>query len=134
MDAKAVEAIALTIRTLTMDATLKASSGHPGMPMGAAELGAVLYGEILSLNPADPDWANRDRAVFPRQALVAAPTVWVASAGRRASPYVAQESLTPEIRAIGCIAHVCLFHTTTPLLVWHSERRCASDQRSDRSP
>ncbi len=64
MDNRAVESIALTVRTLTMDATSKAGSGHPGMPMGVAELGAVLYGEVLNLNPGVPDWVNRDRAVL----------------------------------------------------------------------
>ena len=47
-----------------MDAIQKANSGHPGTPLGAAELAAVLYGEILKHNPADSKWADRDRFVL----------------------------------------------------------------------
>ena len=64
MDNHALEAIALSVRTLSMDAVEKANSGHPGLPMGVAELGALLYGEILNHNPEDPDWAGRDRFVL----------------------------------------------------------------------
>jgi transketolase len=64
MDNKAVEAVALSVRTLTIDAVQAANSGHPGMPMGMAELGALLYGEILTHDPADPKWPDRDRFVL----------------------------------------------------------------------
>jgi transketolase len=64
MDKKSIDAIALSVRSLTMDAVQKANSGHPGMPMGVAELGALLYGEILKLNPNVPDWIDRDRFVL----------------------------------------------------------------------
>ncbi len=64
MDINALKAAALTIRSLSMDAIQKANSGHPGLPMGCAELGAVLYGEIMKHDPARPDWANRDRFVL----------------------------------------------------------------------
>jgi transketolase len=47
-----------------MDAVQKANSGHPGLPMGVAELGALLYGEILNHNPETPDWPGRDRFVL----------------------------------------------------------------------
>lgn len=56
--------IAGTVRLLTMDAIQQANSGHPGMPMGCAELGAYLYGVALRHNPQDPDWANRDRVIL----------------------------------------------------------------------
>jgi transketolase len=56
--------VALSIRTLTMDAVQKADSGHPGLPMGCAELGALLFGEILNHYPEDPGWINRDRFVL----------------------------------------------------------------------
>jgi transketolase len=58
-------AAACTIaRGLAMDAVHKSSSGHLGLPLGAAEVGAVLYGELLRHDPADPSWINRDRFVL----------------------------------------------------------------------
>jgi transketolase len=64
MNQKGINAAAVAVRTLTMDAVQKANSGHPGMPLGCAELGSLIFGEILSHNPADPDWVNRDRFVL----------------------------------------------------------------------
>ena len=64
MNIKAIEAVALSIRSLSMDGVQKANSGHPGLPMGCAELGALLYGEILKHHPAEPGWINRDRFVL----------------------------------------------------------------------
>ncbi|MCL2320461.1 MAG: transketolase, partial [Treponema sp.] len=64
MDVKALEKTALTVRSLAMDAIQKANSGHPGIVMGAAELGAMLYGEILRHDPEDPKWPDRDRFVL----------------------------------------------------------------------
>lgn len=64
MNKKGIEAAALSVRTLSMDAIQKAKSGHPGLPLGMAELGAYLFGEELRLNPAKPDWMNRDRFVL----------------------------------------------------------------------
>ncbi len=64
MDLNKIKAAATTIRSLSMDGVQKANSGHPGLPMGCAELGAVLYGELLNHYPADPDWINRDRFVL----------------------------------------------------------------------
>ncbi|MDR1325422.1 MAG: transketolase [Treponema sp.] len=64
MNTKALEKVALTIRALSIDAIQKANSGHPGLPMGAAELGAVLYGELLRHDPTDPEWPDRDRFVL----------------------------------------------------------------------
>src|ERR1035437_6425708 len=52
------------IRALAMDAVQKANSGHPGMPMGMAEIAEVLWRHHLRHNPADPGWANRDRFVI----------------------------------------------------------------------
>jgi transketolase len=57
-------AVANTVRSLTMDAVEKAKSGHPGLPMGCAELGALLYGEVLKHDPKDPRWIDRDRFVL----------------------------------------------------------------------
>jgi transketolase len=64
MDVKALEKTALSVRALSIDAIEKANSGHPGLPLGAAELGAILYGEILRHDPSDPAWADRDRFVL----------------------------------------------------------------------
>jgi transketolase len=51
-------------RGLAMDAVHKCSSGHLGLPLGAAEVGAVLFGELLQCDPADPKWLNRDRFIL----------------------------------------------------------------------
>jgi transketolase len=64
MDTKALEKVALSVRALAMDAIQKANSGHPGVVLGAAELGALLYGEILKHDPSDPAWPDRDRFVL----------------------------------------------------------------------
>lgn len=56
--------VANTIRCLSADGVQKANSGHPGMPMGMADVASVLYLNHLNHNPADPSWANRDRFVL----------------------------------------------------------------------
>ncbi|RYZ38475.1 MAG: transketolase, partial [Sphingobacteriales bacterium] len=53
-----------TIRVLAADAVQKANSGHPGMPMGAAPMGHVLWSQAMNYSPAHPDWANRDRFIL----------------------------------------------------------------------
>ncbi len=55
--------MANAIRALAMDAVQKANSGHPGMPMGMAEIAVALWSKHLRHNPADPAWADRDRFV-----------------------------------------------------------------------
>ena len=55
--------MANAIRALAMDAVQKANSGHPGMPMGMAEIAVALWGSHLRHNPADPHWVDRDRFV-----------------------------------------------------------------------
>ncbi|MDQ8035267.1 MAG: 1-deoxy-D-xylulose-5-phosphate synthase N-terminal domain-containing protein, partial [Bordetella sp.] len=57
-------ALADAIRVLAMDAVQKANSGHPGAPMGMAEIAQALWLNNLRHNPADPAWANRDRFVL----------------------------------------------------------------------
>ena len=59
-----VVTMANAIRALAMDAVQQANSGHPGMPMGMAEIAVALWGRHLSHNPANPHWANRDRFVL----------------------------------------------------------------------
>ncbi len=56
--------LANAIRALSMDAVQQAKSGHPGAPMGMADIAQVLWGDFLSHNPANPSWANRDRFVL----------------------------------------------------------------------
>src|SRR5687768_9063010 len=53
-----------TIRVLSMDAVQKANSGHPGLPMGCADLAYVLFTKFLKYDPHDPDWIDRDRFVL----------------------------------------------------------------------
>jgi transketolase len=53
-----------TIRMLSIDAVEKADSGHPGMPMGAATMGYVLWTRHLHHNPRNPAWPDRDRFVL----------------------------------------------------------------------
>jgi len=65
-DAAAVphSGMANAIRALAMDAVETAKSGHPGMPMGMADVAAVLFGRHLKFDPATPDWPDRDRFVL----------------------------------------------------------------------
>ncbi|WP_309624154.1 transketolase [Methylibium sp.] len=56
--------MANAIRALAMDAVQQANSGHPGAPMGMADMAVALWGRHLRHNPADPRWANRDRFVL----------------------------------------------------------------------
>ena len=52
------------IRFLAMDAVQAAKSGHPGMPMGMADVATILFSEFIKLNPKDPNWADRDRFIL----------------------------------------------------------------------
>jgi len=56
--------LANAIRVLSMDAVQKANSGHPGAPMGMADIAEVLWNDFLKHNPKNPDWADRDRFVL----------------------------------------------------------------------
>ena len=56
--------LANAIRALSMDAVQAANSGHPGMPMGMADIAEVLWNDYLKHNPANPEWADRDRFVL----------------------------------------------------------------------
>ena len=56
--------LANAIRALAMDAVEKAKSGHPGAPMGMAEIAETLWNHHLRHNPANPKWADRDRFVL----------------------------------------------------------------------
>ncbi|MGL5370953.1 MAG: transketolase, partial [Plesiomonas shigelloides] len=56
--------LANAIRVLSMDAVQKANSGHPGAPMGMADIAEVLWRDFLKHNPSNPAWADRDRFVL----------------------------------------------------------------------
>lgn len=58
------QVLANAIRVLAMDAVQKANSGHPGMPMGMADIAEVLWRRFLKHNPKNPNWVNRDRFVL----------------------------------------------------------------------
>jgi transketolase len=61
---KLAKAAANTLRFLSVDAVEKAKSGHPGLPMGAADVAFVLWSRFLRYDPTAPDWADRDRFVL----------------------------------------------------------------------
>ncbi|MDX5334355.1 MAG: transketolase [Gammaproteobacteria bacterium] len=56
--------LANAIRALSMDAVQKAKSGHPGAPMGMADIAEVLYNDFMRHNPTNPDWCDRDRFIM----------------------------------------------------------------------
>ena len=61
---KTADAMANAIRSLSMDAVEKANSGHPGLPMGCADIATVLFTKIMKFDPKNPEWADRDRFVL----------------------------------------------------------------------
>ena len=61
---KLYKELANCIRFLSIDAVQKANSGHPGMPMGMADVATVLFKDFLKFNPKNPSWTNRDRFVL----------------------------------------------------------------------
>ena len=64
LDASRLAPMANAIRALSMDAVQAANSGHPGMPMGMADVATVLWSDYLKFDPADPHWPDRDRFVL----------------------------------------------------------------------
>src|ERR1700681_3308335 len=56
--------MANAIRALAMDAVEQAKSGHPGLPMGAADIATVLFTRVMKFDPADPAWPDRDRFIL----------------------------------------------------------------------
>ena len=61
---KQYKELANCIRFLSIDAVQKANSGHPGMPMGMADVATVLFKDFLNFDPKNPNWINRDRFVL----------------------------------------------------------------------
>ena len=64
VDPGRLQPMANAIRALSMDAVQAANSGHPGMPMGMADVASVLWSKYLKFDPANPDWADRDRFIL----------------------------------------------------------------------
>ncbi len=64
LDVAKTQRLATAVRTLSIDAIQKANSGHPGLPLGAADFASVLWANYLRFNPRDPNWLNRDRFVL----------------------------------------------------------------------
>src|ERR1700687_5729939 len=64
MSRAAHDRMANDIRALAMDAVEQAKAGHPGLPMGAADIATVLFTRFLKFDPADPAWPDRDRFVL----------------------------------------------------------------------
>ena len=64
MNKQKYKQMANAIRFLSMEAIEKANSGHPGMPMGMADVATILFSEFLKFNPLDPAWPDRDRFVL----------------------------------------------------------------------
>ena len=64
MNTDLIKLTANTIRGLSIDAIQKANSGHPGLPMGMADVASVLFNEHLKFNPKNPNWFDRDRFVL----------------------------------------------------------------------
>src|SRR5262244_3119838 len=58
------QGMANAIRALAMDAVEQAKSGHPGLPMGAADIATVLFTQVMKFDPGDPAWPDRDRFVL----------------------------------------------------------------------
>lgn len=59
-----VKQVALAVRTLSIDAVEKANSGHPGLPLGAADFATLLWANYLRFDPQAPEWVNRDRFIL----------------------------------------------------------------------
>lgn len=64
LDTKKLETLSTAIKILSIDAVEKAKSGHPGMPMGMADIATVLFANHLNFNPKDAKWVNRDRFIL----------------------------------------------------------------------
>jgi transketolase len=64
IDKKIIQEMSNCIRFLSMDAVQKANSGHPGMPMGMADVATILFSNFLKFNPRDPKWLGRDRFIL----------------------------------------------------------------------
>ena len=64
IDDKTMRRMANAIRVLSAEAVQEANSGHPGMPMGFADVATVLFSKFINLDPLNPDWPDRDRFIL----------------------------------------------------------------------
>ena len=64
LNIKKLKLMSNAIRALSMDAVEKAKSGHPGMPLGMADVATILFKYFLRFNPQNPSWSDRDRFVL----------------------------------------------------------------------
>ncbi len=64
IETEKLQSMANAIRALSMDAIQKCGNGHPGLPMGAADIATVLFSKFLNVDPKSPNWADRDRFVL----------------------------------------------------------------------
>lgn len=92
--------LANALRMLSIDAVQKANSGHPGMPMGMADIAEVLWNDFLRHNPANPNWFNRDRFIL--------------SNGHGAMLHYALLHLTGYNLSIDDLKHFRQLHSKTP--------------------
>src|ERR1044072_4402868 len=63
-NSKTADEMANAIRSLSMDAVEQANSGHPGLPMGCADIATVLFTKVMKFDPADSKWPDRDRFIL----------------------------------------------------------------------
>jgi transketolase len=109
--------LADALRVLAMDAVQAANSGHPGMPMGMAEIAVALWGRHLSHSPGNPDWVNRDRFVL--------------SNGHGSMLLYALLHLTGYDLPLGELKRFRQLHSKTP---GHPELRCAPGVETTTGP
>ena len=64
MSQPSIRSMANAIRALSMDGVQKANSGHPGLPMGMADVATVLFTQFLKFDASDPYWPDRDRFIL----------------------------------------------------------------------
>ena len=64
IDKKTLRGMANAIRVLSAEAVQEANSGHPGMPMGFADVATVLFSKFINIDPSNPDWPDRDRFIL----------------------------------------------------------------------
>ena len=88
-------AMANAIRFLSADAVEKAKSGHPGLPMGAADIATVLFTQVLKFDAKDPAWPDRDRSCLRKEGAANAISSPARSRKPTGSPKKRRKSRSP---------------------------------------